>query len=383
MAIAVLAAAVWWAAAPQDISFAVKIFTSVLVIACPCALGLATPTAIMVGTGLGATHGILIKNGEALEVAHNASVVIFDKTGTVTRGTPAVTDVVGEQTLLFAAAAESGATHPIATAILQKASQENLVYPLPQAVQTVIGKGVIATVNGEEIIVGKASFLQEKGIPVSEFFAMAEALFRAGKNVTFVAKKGVALGLIAVSDECKPTAKAAFERLRKMKIKTAILSGDSQARVAAVAKELGADEWFGEVLPKQKAEIVTMLRQKYGTAIMVGDGVNDAPALASADVGCAVASGSDVAVQSADVVFMKSDPEDVARALALSRYTIRNVKQNLFWAFCYNAVCIPVAAGALYPLTQTLLSPMLAGFAMACSSVCVVGNALRLRRKKL
>lgn len=383
MAIAVLAAAVWWAIKPADFSFAVKIFTSVLVIACPCALGLATPTAIMVGTGLGATHGILIKNGEALEIAHKASVVIFDKTGTVTRGTPTVTDVLGAETLVWAAAAESGATHPIAAAILQKADSEKLSYPMPSAAQTVVGKGVIAEVNGEEIVVGKQSFLQEKGVTIAEFSSAAQGLFGEGKNVTFVAKNGKALGLIAVSDELNPTAAAAFERLRKMKIKTAILSGDNKTRVAAVAKALGADEYYGEILPEEKAQTVTALKGRYGTAIMVGDGVNDAPALVAADVGCAVASGSDVAVDSADIVFMKNDPEDVARALALSKYTIRNVKQNLFWAFCYNAVCIPIAAGVLYPLTNTLLSPMLAGLAMAFSSVCVVTNALRLRRKKL
>lgn len=381
--IAVVSALIWLIAG-KELSFVLKVFTSVLVIACPCALGLATPTAIMVGTGLGASNGILIRNGEILEITHSVKAAIFDKTGTVTKGKATVTDVVSNVDIIkTAASAESGSQHPLAKAITDHAKQNNVEILKPEAFEDVAGKGIFCTLEGKKIYVGKKEFLEENGISVSEFFAKAEELSRQGKSIVFVAEDKTALGFIAVADELKPTSNEAFDGLKKLGVKTVILSGDNRLCAEYIGGILGADEVYAEVLPQEKANIVKEIRQKYGTVMMVGDGINDAPALTEADIGCAIGSGSDIAIESADIVLMKSDTRDAYRAINLSRLTIRNIKQNLFWAFCYNTICIPIAAGLLYAFGGPLLSPMLSGLAMSFSSVFVVGNALRLRGKKL
>ena len=386
MIIAVTAAAVWLIAG-KEFSFALKVFTDVLVIACPCALGLATPTAVMVGTGLGAANGILIRNGEVLETTHKIKAAVFDKTGTVTKGKAAVTDVSAEnetELIKIAASAESLSNHPLAAAVTEYAAklgikelyrQENML--------DIPGKGISCDINGRKILVGSESLMTESGTDISKYKEAAVQMSGEGKSIIYTCADGKILGLIAVADEIKESSRAAFERLKKEGIKTVILSGDNKACAEYIGKLAGADEVYSEVLPEQKAQTIAAIRQKYGSVMMVGDGINDAPALSEADVGCAVGSGSDIAIESADIVLMKSDLTDVPRAIRLSRLTITNIKENLFWAFCYNTVCIPVAAGLLYVFGGPLLSPMIAGLAMSLSSVFVVSNALRLRSKKL
>ncbi len=386
MTIAVLAAAAWLIAG-EDFSFAVRIFTAVLVIACPCALGLATPTAVMVGTGLGATKGILIKSGEALETTHNIKVAVFDKTGTVTVGKPAVTDIVAEdeeKALLFAAICESASVHPVAEAVRAHAKKKDITVPVPNTFENIPGKGVMCVFEEKEIYVGKKELLAEHGITgTSGYDTEAERLAGQGKTIMYIAAQGKALGVIAVSDELKETSAEAFRRLKDMGIKTVLLSGDNKVSAGYVGALIGADTVYAEVLPEGKADVIESLKKEYGAVMMVGDGINDAPALAAADIGCAVGSGSDIAIDSADIVLMKNDPIDVARAVRLSKLTMRTIKQNLFWAFCYNVICIPIAAGLLHIFGGPLLNPMLAGLAMSFSSVSVVTNALRLRGKKL
>ena len=382
-----LLSATAWLIAGKDISFALRVFTSVLVIACPCALGLATPTAVMVGTGLGASNGILIRNGEILEITHKVKAVIFDKTGTVTVGKPAVTDVITDNERLLletALAVEALSDHPLAKAVTEYAKASGINTDIrPENTENISGKGVSALLNGEEILVGSLSLLKENGIDTLEYENTAQMLSIEGKSIIFTAVNKKAIGIIAVADSLKETSTEAFLRLQKLGVKTVLLSGDNKACAEYIGRSLNADEIYSEVLPEQKALIVGKLRKKYGTVMMVGDGINDAPALTEADIGCAVASGSDIAIESADIVLMKSDPNDIPRAIRLSRLTITNIKENLFWAFCYNTVCIPIAAGLLYAFGGPLLSPMLAGLAMSLSSVFVVVNALRLRGKKL
>ena len=382
-----LLSATAWLIAGKDISFALRVFTSVLVIACPCALGLATPTAVMVGTGLGASNGILIRNGEILEITHKVKAVIFDKTGTVTVGKPVVTDVITDNERLLletALAVEALSDHPLAKAVTEYAKASGINTDIrPENTENISGKGVSALLNGEEILVGSLSLLKENGIDTLEYENTAQMLSIEGKSIIFTAVNKKAIGIIAVADSLKETSTEAFLRLQKLGVKTVLLSGDNKACAEYIGRSLNADEIYSEVLPEQKALIVGKLRKKYGTVMMVGDGINDAPALTEADIGCAVASGSDIAIESADRVLMKSDPNDIPRAIRLSRLTITNIKENLFWAFCYNTVCIPIAAGLLYAFGGPLLSPMIAGLAMSLSSVFVVGNALRLRGKKL
>lgn len=385
MIIAVLAASAWLIAG-EEFSFAVRIFTAVLVIACPCALGLATPTAVMVGTGLGANNGILIKSGEALETTHNIKAAVFDKTGTVTVGKPAVTDIFASDTeklLHYAAVCESPSEHPVAEAIRAYAKEKEITVPTPNNFENTAGKGVSCVYNGINICVGKKELLTGKAIDTSVYDAETERLAGEGKTVMYVGADGEVLGVIAVADELKPTSAQAFKRLSQMGIQTVLLSGDNRVCAEHIGSLLGADAVYAEVLPEGKAEVIAQLKKEYGAVMMVGDGINDAPALAAADIGCAVGSGSDIAIESADIVLMKNDPVDVARAVRLSKLTMRTIKQNLFWAFCYNVICIPVAAGLLHIFGGPLLNPMLAGLAMSCSSVCVVTNALRLRGKKL
>ncbi len=383
--IAFLAAAAWLISG-KEISLVLKVFTGVLVIACPCALGLATPTAIMVGTGLGAANGILIRNGEILEITHKVKAVIFDKTGTVTVGKAAVTDVCADdenKLLYYAAAAESGSDHPLAKAVTDYAADKGLSPTRPEALENVSGKGLRCTVDGKTVLLGNAAFLKESGADIKKYEENGKKLAVEGKSLIYVAADNSTLGLIAVADSVRETSASAFDRLKKLGIHTVILSGDNKACADYIGSLVGADEVYSEVLPEQKAEIVSEIRKKYGSVMMVGDGINDAPALSEADIGCAIGGGSDIAIEAADIVLMKSDPVDVPRAIRLSRLTITNIKENLFWAFCYNTVCIPIAAGVLYLFGGPLLNPMLAGLAMSLSSVFVVSNALRLRSKRL
>ena len=386
MIIAVTAAAVWLIAG-KEFSFALKVFTDVLVIACPCALGLATPTAVMVGTGLGAANGILIRNGEVLETTHKIKAAVFDKTGTVTKGKAAVTDVSAEnetELIKIAASAESLSNHPLAAAVTEYATKLGIkeLYG-PENMLDIPGRGISCGINGRKILLGSSALMSESGADISKYEETAARFSEDGKSVIYVCDSGNVIGIIAVADEIKDSSRAAFERLKKEGIKTVILSGDNKACAEYIGKLAGADEVYSEVLPEQKAQTIAAIRQKYGSVMMVGDGINDAPALSEADVGCAVGSGSDIAIESADIILMKSDLADVPRAIRLSRLTITNIKENLFWAFCYNTVCIPVAAGLLYVFGGPLLSPMIAGLAMSLSSVFVVSNALRLRSKKL
>lgn len=383
-----LVAAVIWLLAGYSFSFALKVFTCVLVIACPCALGLATPTAIICGTGLGAQNGILIRSGEALETTKNVDVVVLDKTGTVTKGKPIVSDILAldgytnEDILSIAGEVEKYSDHPLAKAVAKarpsaaKAEVEDFSY--------VSGRGMKASLkDGRAVICGNAAMLEEAEINHSgaDEFLIAKGL--EGKSCILVSLDGKCIGGIALSDELKDGSKELIDKLKAMNIKTILLTGDSSGAARYVAKTLGVDKVIGGVLPKDKASVVEEIKKDGSCVMMVGDGVNDAPALVTADVGCAIGSGSDIAIDSADIVLMKDNPLDVEKAITLSRLTIRNIKQNLFWAFFYNCIGIPIAAGVLYPAFNLLLSPMIGGLAMSFSSVFVVTNALRLKTKKL
>ena len=388
MSIAALAA-ILWLLLGQDFPFALRVFTSVLVIACPCALGLATPTAIMVGTGLGASHGILIRSGEALEITHATDTVVLDKTGTVTEGSPAVAAVrpagVSEAELLtLAAGVEAVSQHPLAKAITAEAGKRGLeTPPAPESFENLSGRGLRATVAGKVILAGNERLMAENGIDLAAVKAEAEALAGQGQTPMFFARDGKLLGLVSVADPVKPDSAQAIADLKAQGIRTVLLTGDHRAAAERIGQEVGVDQVIAEVLPEEKAGVVQKLQAQGRKVMMVGDGINDAPALVQADVGCAIGSGSDIAIESADLILTRSELSDVPRAIRLSRLTIRNIRQNLFWAFCYNSICIPVAAGALYPAFHILLTPMIAGAAMSLSSLCVVSNALRLRTKKL
>ena len=388
MSIAALAA-ILWLLLGQDFPFALRVFTSVLVIACPCALGLATPTAIMVGTGLGASHGILIRSGEALEITHATDTVVLDKTGTVTEGSPTVAAVrpagVSEAELLtLAAGVEAVSQHPLAKAITAEAGKRGLeTPPAPESFENLSGRGLRATVAGKVILAGNERLMAENGIDLAAVKAEAEALAGQGQTPMFFARDGKLLGLVSVADPVKPDSAQAIADLKAQGIRTVLLTGDHRAAAERIGQEVGVDQVIAEVLPEEKAGVVQKLQAQGRKVMMVGDGINDAPALVQADVGCAIGSGSDIAIESADLILTRSELSDVPRAIRLSRLTIRNIRQNLFWAFCYNSICIPVAAGALYPAFHILLTPMIAGAAMSLSSLCVVSNALRLRTKKL
>ena len=385
MAIALIAA-ILWLIAGQDFSFALRIFTSVLVIACPCALGLATPTAIMVGTGLGASHGILIRSGEALETAHKIDTVVLDKTGTVTEGKPAVTEVfplamAQEELVNIAVAVESNSAHPLAKAVLEYRGSS----PYRTAeFENRSGLGLRAVLeDGRVVLTGSRRFLEQSKVDCSPLLERAGQLAAEGQTALLFAVNGRAAGLIGVADAIKPSSAEAIRRLREMGLHTVLLTGDSKAAAEQIGAQAGVDEIIAEVLPQDKAGKIQSLQSQGKQVMMVGDGINDAPALVQSDVGCAIGGGSDIAIESADLILMRSDLSDVSRAIRLSRLTIRNIKQNLFWAFCYNTIGIPIAAGALYLSHDLLLSPMFAGAAMSLSSICVVTNALRLRTKKL
>jgi len=371
-------AALLWLLAGKDVGFALRVFISVLVIACPCALGLATPTAIMVGTGKGAQNGVLFKDAQALETASHVTAVIFDKTGTITQGRPRVTDLIPAdgmeetQLLRLAASCERASEHPLGQAIVTAAVDRELPLAEVENFSSVTGKGVLGRVEGREVRVGSAAFL---GLSKTR---QADDLAAAGKTPMLVSVDGEYAGVIAVADVVKEDSKAAIRALEAMGVKTAMITGDNQKTADAIAREVGLSTVFAEVLPQDKARYVKELMDKGEKVAMVGDGINDAPALTQADVGIAIGSGTDVAIEAADVVLVKNSIQDVVTALKLGRATIRNVRQNLFWAFCYNTLGIPVAAGVLYLFNGPLLNPMLGAAAMSLSSVSVVTNALRL-----
>jgi Cu+-exporting ATPase len=381
--------AVAWAIAGKDFNFVLTIFVSILVIACPCALGLATPTAIMVGTGKGAELGILIKGGEALETAHKVDTVVLDKTGTITEGKPRLTDIrtygaLDENgTLALAAAAERGSEHPIARAIVEGASSRGLDIMNPDSFKAVPGRGIDAVVSGARVLAGSRKFMRENIVDTSAADADDTTLSGAGRTLMYIAVDGRLAALMAAADTVKASSRAAVDALKKLGIAVWMITGDNRSTAQAIAGEVGIDNVLSDVLPQDKAEEVKKLQQAGKKVAMVGDGINDAPALVQADIGLAIGTGTDVAVESADIVLMRGDLNEVPAAIALSRATIRNIRQNLFWAFVYNTLGIPIAAGVLYLFGGPLLSPIFAGAAMAFSSVSVVTNALRLRRFKV
>jgi Cu+-exporting ATPase len=368
--VALAAGTAWFFGAGRDLEFALTIFISVLVIACPCALGLATPTAIMVATGKGAENGIFIKSGEALETAYKINMAVFDKTGTVTEGKPTVTDVAGDANVLkYAASVEKLSEHPLGLAVVNAASE---IYPATDFC-SITGMGVQASVNGKLVKVGRATFANA---PQKDGESFAEQ----GKTPLFVSIDGVYAGVIAVADVVKSGSRAAIERLNRMGIEVVMMTGDNQKTAAAIARQTGIDKVLAEVLPHDKSDEIKKLQAEGRKVAMVGDGINDAPALAQADTGIAIGSGTDVAMESADIVLMRSDLTDVPAAITLSKMTVRNIKQNLFWAFAYNVVGIPIAAGVLHLFGGPLLNPVFAAAAMSLSSVSVLANALRLKR---
>lgn len=385
--IAVFTFFIWYVLVDQSLSFSLIVAVAVLVIACPCALGLATPTAIMVGTGKGAQHGILIKGGDALETAHKIKFVIFDKTGTLTEGKPIVTDIISlaeknsSDVLSIAAALEKSSEHPLAEAIVRDAEEKKLSIQKVTAFKAIPGHGVQGIFKQQQYFLGNQRLIGKLGIVLDEKIQL-QTLEEEGKTVMLLSDGRKILGMIAVADTLKETAKAAVRQLQQMKITVYMITGDNKRTAAAIAKQAGINNVFAEVLPEDKANYVKEL-QKKGKVAMVGDGINDAPALAQADIGIAMSSGTDVAMESGNIVLMKNNPMDVSRAITLSRLTMTKIKQNMFWALIYNILGIPLAAGIFYPFTGWLLSPIIAGGAMALSSVSVVSNALLLRKKKL
>lgn len=386
--LAILSGLAWYFLGQESWIFALTITISVLVIACPCALGLATPTAIMVGTGKGAENGVLIKSGDALETTHKIQTIVFDKTGTITEGKPEVTDILvtdsisEEELLRFAASAEKGSEHPLGEAIVAGALEKQLSLKIPEAFQAIPGQGIQVTIEGEHLLLGNKQLMQEQRIDVTELATASNQLAEQGKTPMYIAREGQLLGVIAVADIIKETSIPAIKKLHQMGIEVAMLTGDNDRTARAIAKQVGIDRVFSEVLPEQKADEVMKLQQEGKIVAMVGDGINDAPALAQAEIGIAIGSGTDVAMESADIVLMRSDLMDVPTAVELSKATIKNIKENLFWAFAYNALGIPVAMGVLHLFGGPLLNPMIAGAAMSFSSVSVLLNALRLKRFK-
>ncbi len=408
-----------WLVAGQSFVFALTVFIAVLIIACPCALGLATPTAVMVGTGIGAEHGILIKSASALQLASGINTVVFDKTGTLTRGEPEVTDVIPHPytplhemergnterkddslstswrgmsepvedrvrtVLLYAAVAEKRSEHPLAEAILNKAKNERIEVPDPESFNSISGKGVEVKLKGETILLGNRKLMQDKNINLADFEGKMTELEGQGKTVMLIAKDNDLIGLIAAADTLKKYSREAVEALRRMKKEVIMITGDNKRTGEAIAKQAGIDRVLSEVLPQDKAGNIKKLQAEGKKVAMVGDGINDAPALAQADIGIAIGSGTDIAIETGEIVLIGDDLRDVVTAIELSAYSMRKIRQNLFWAFIYNTLGIPVAAGVLYPFTGFLLNPVIAGAAMAASSVSVVTNSLLMRRFKV
>lgn len=387
IALAVLAGIAWLIAGQSGI-LALSVIITTLVIACPCALGLATPTSIMVGTGKGAEHGVLIKSGEALETTHNLDTIVFDKTGTLTEGKPIVTDILvtplitKENLLYYAASGETGSEHPLGEAIVQKSKEENMTLAKPDHFEAIPGHGIRVEIEGKDMYIGNRKLMLEQKIDLSSMEKESDRLADEGKTPMYLSVDGELAGIIAVADTLKENSMKAVKELRRRGVEVIMITGDNKRTAKAIAKQVGIDSVLSEVLPEDKAEEVKKLQEAGKKVAMVGDGINDAPALAQADIGIAVGSGTDVAIESADIVLMRNDLTAVLTAIDLSHTTLRNIKQNLFWAFAYNLVGIPVAMGLLYIFGGPLMSPMFAAVAMSFSSVSVLLNALRLRRFK-
>ena len=387
ISIALVTFAVWMIFGPKPaFTLALLNFVAVLIIACPCALGLATPTAIMVGTGRGAENGILIKGGESLETIHRVNSILFDKTGTLTQGKPSVTDVIignkfkEDQVLRWAASAEKGSEHPLGEAIVRAAEEKGLGLSVAKEFEAIPGQGIKAQIDGEPILLGNLRLMEEKGIDLNGLRGEMERLASEGKTPMLVARNHSAAGIVAVADTLKPHSREAVEALQRMGLEVIMITGDNERTGKAVAAQMGIKRVLAEVLPWEKSRQVKKLQEEGKVVAMVGDGINDAPALAQADVGIAIGTGTDVAMESSDITLITGDLRAVVTAIQLSKRTIRTIRQNLFWAFIYNVLGIPIAAGILYPLWGILLNPMIASAAMAMSSVSVVSNSLRLRR---
>jgi len=385
IALAVLSGLAWFLLGQESWVFALTITISVLVIACPCALGLATPTAIMVGTGKGAENGVLIKSGDALEGTQKVQTIVFDKTGTITEGKPIVTDIINyngydeEAVLTLAASAETGSEHPLGEAIVESAKDRGVTLQTVKDFQSIPGHGIQVAVEGQTVLLGNKKLITENNIDTLDAQEVSDRLANEGKTPMFIAAGGQLIGIVAVADTIKENSIAAIDKLHHMGLQVAMITGDNKRTAEAIAKQVGIDRVFSEVLPEDKANEVGKLQNEGLHVAMVGDGINDAPALAQANVGVAIGSGTDVAIESADIVLMRSDLMDVPTAVELSRATIKNIKQNLFWAFAYNTIGIPIAMGILYLFGGPLLNPMFAGAAMSLSSVSVLLNALRLK----
>jgi Cu+-exporting ATPase len=380
---------IWYFFGPAPaLTYAVLNFVAVMIIACPCALGLATPTSIMVGTGKGAEHGILIRGGEALEIAHKLNAIVLDKTGTITRGEPAVTDVLAvegyetKEILGLSASAEKGSEHPLGEAILKKAHEDDLDLADAIDFNAIPGHGIESTIDGKYVLLGNTRLMNDRDIDLKDLPQQAEALSGEGKTTMWIAVDGYIAGIIAVADTLKENSKTAVAALHNLGLEVIMLTGDNKRTADAIANQISIDRTLAEVLPEGKASEIKKLQAEGKRVAMVGDGINDAPALAQADVGLAIGTGTDVAMESSDITLITGDLTGVVTAIALSKATIRNIKQNLFWAFAYNTILIPVAAGVLFPIFGILLNPIFAAAAMALSSVTVVTNALRLRRFK-
>ncbi len=377
-----------WFLSGESLVFSLTIFIAILVIACPCALGLATPTAIMVGTGKGAEYGILFKGGEALETTHKINTIVFDKTGTITEGKPEVTDVIAisgtdrNQLLQLAASAEKGSEHPLGEAIVNAAEKEDLELFKPENFLAIPGHGIEVTIYGVPVLLGNRKLMEDRNISMAALEADSDRLAEEGKTPMFIAMNNELSGIIAVADVMKASSLKAIEKLKEMGLEVAMITGDNRRTAEAIGRQVGIDRVLAEVLPQDKSNEVKKLQADGKKVAMVGDGINDAPALAQSDIGIAIGSGTDVAMESADIVLMKSDLMDVPTAIQLSKSTIRNIKQNLFWAFGYNVIGIPVAAGVLHLFGGPLLNPIFAAAAMSLSSVSVLTNALRLKRFK-
>jgi len=390
ISIAILTFIAWFDFGPEPaLTFALLNFVAVMIIACPCALGLATPTAVMVGTGKGAENGILIKGGESLETAHKVTTIVFDKTGTLTKGEPDVTNIIAlapfseDDVLKLAAAAEKSSEHPLGEAIVRKARESAFVLPEAKNFRALEGLGIEAEIDDRRVLIGNEKLMEQRGIVSSPLFEKARALSLEAKTPVYLAVDGQLAGLLAIADPLKDDSPRAVERLKRLGLDVIMLTGDNRRTAEAIARKAGIERVIPELMPADKVGEIKRLQQAGKKVAMVGDGINDAPALAQADVGIAIGSGTDVAMEAADITLIKEDLNGVANAIELSQRTIRTIKQNLFWAFIYNAIGIPVAAGVLFPFFGVLLNPILASAAMAFSSVSVVSNSLRLRRVRL